>query len=400
MTWFEEAKFGMFIHWGAYSVAARGEWVFNREMISKEEYIEKYVNNFKAENYNPAKWMEIAKKAGIKYVVLTTKHHDGFALWDTATTEFNATKMGPEMDLVKEYVEAARKEGLKVGFYYSPADWNHPDYPYAYCRDWPTEWRDEAARQRFVKYYFEQLTELCTNYGKIDLLWYDGCIPEPLDGEMVNKKLKEIQPDMLISNRNGEPFDFKVSEQAIVPPNDDIPWEACMTLNGNWGYHSGDFEYKSAKDVIMLLLTAAKDGGNLLLNVGPKSDGEIPSESVKILQEVGRWMDKNGEAIYGVERSLLNWALSSILTVKMNKVYINLHCHLKEYWLAEFKNKIKSVYVLATNQELEFEQHDNGRLLIKNIPEFSQDELVFSIVCETEGKPIPIREKETFWIPG
>lgn len=398
--WFSEARFGMFIHWGAYSVAKRGEWVLNRERIPYHEYIEKYVNVFSAENYDPDEWARIAKEAGMKYVVFTTKHHDGFCMWDTKTTDFNSVNMGPKRDVVKEYVAAVRKVGLKVGIYYSPADWHHQDYPDAYVRDWPLGWEDNDRRERFVEFYTAQLKELVMNYGEIDLLWYDGCIPQPLNGEEVNKMVKGYQPNILISNRNGEPFDFKCCEQAIVPSKDGTPWEACMTLNDNWGYHCGDDNYKSAKDVIKLLLEVSKDDGNLLLNVGPKPDGTIPDESVNILKEVGQWLTVNGESIYNTQRSPFSWGMSSILTLKDNKVYVHLHKKLNEVCIAEIKNKITNVYHLSSNEKMSFTQDDNGRLTIYNIPNTWGKELIITLVCEIEGEAEAIVPRTSFWIPG
>ncbi|MFV0342859.1 MAG: alpha-L-fucosidase [Anaerocolumna sp.] len=400
LKWFSDARFGMFIHWGIYSVSGRGEWILNRERIPYEEYISLYANNFRAENYNPDEWVKIAKEAGMRYMVLTTKHHDGFCLWNTKTTDFNSLQLGPKRDIVKEYVTAVRKAGLKVGIYYSPADWHHPDYPGSYARDWTHVWEDEEARKRFVEFYTEQIKELVTDYGKIDLFWYDGCLPKPLDGTKVNKMIKEYQPDILISNRNGEPFDFMCCEQAIVPTKDGTPWEACMTLNDNWGYHRGDNNYKSARDVILLLTETAKDGGNLLLNVGPKGDGTIPVESTRILKQVGNWMDANGEAIYGSEKSPFSWGTSSTLTVKGSKVYIHVHKKLHEICIAEIKNKVKQVYILKSKEKLKFTQDKDKRLNIYGIPDNWEEDIIITLVCEVEGNPEALVERTSFWIPG
>ena len=254
-AWFHEARYGLFIHWGAYSTAARGEWVMNRERIPLEEYTKKYVDPFTAANYDPRQWARVAKDAGMKYMVLTTRHHDGFALWDTKTRDFNAARLGPKRDLVRPFVEAARAEGLKTGSYYSVADWTHPDYPGPFFRDWPREFKDEVSRQRFIKYYRAQLEELFTQYGPIDILWYDGCIPGPLDGAETNARIKKLQPHVLINERNGEPFDFRCSEQSLKAKEG--AWEACMTLNENWGWHAGDSNWKSASDMIRMLVTTA-----------------------------------------------------------------------------------------------------------------------------------------------
>lgn len=396
-NWFNEAKFGMFIHWGAYSVAARGEWILNRERTPYDEYIEKYVNQFKAEHYDPGKWAQLAKAAGMKYMVLTTKHHDGFCLWDTKTTDFNAVCRGPGRDLVAEYAEAARAAGLKVGFYFSLADWHHPDYPTPYARDWPEKWPDEEGRKRFVAFYREQLRELMTNYGKIDLLWYDGGEPGPLDGKEANEEVYRLQPDILINERNGAPFDFRCSEQSVTAPGQNVPWEACITLNGNWGYHRGDDCYKSAKEVIMLLIDTVKKGGNLLLNVGPKADGTIPEQSAKVLQEVGAWMEKNGEAIYGTTRTPFSWGNSYGITVKNNMIYILQFHAVDEFCIAEFKNRVKGIRRLADGCEMRYEQTDDGRLKIFDA---EMKDIVGVYACEAEGIPEALADKGRFWIPG
>lgn len=401
LLWFNQARYGMFIHWGAYSVAARGEWVLNRENIPYAEYIEKYVNNFKAEKFDPHEWVRIARDAGMKYMVLTTRHHDGFALWDTKTSDFNSVKMGPKKDLVRMFADAVREGGLKLGFYFSAADWHHPDYPDAYARDWPTGWKDESSRKRFIEYYYAQLEELMGNYGKVDLLWYDGCIPEPMEGEKINRRIKELQPHILINNRNGEPYDFKCCEQAIVPAAPGLAWEACMTLNDTWGYHSGDKHYKTPFEVLKLLLETSSKGGNLLLNVGPRADGTIPEESVAILKKVGDWLGKNGEAVYGSSRSAYSFNSSAILTTKGNRIYVNLLYGLEEneICLPDIKNKVLSVFMLESGKIMDFSQQ-NDRLFIKGIPFPLENELATTIVVEVEGKPETLRELKTFWIPG
>ncbi len=398
MNWFNDARFGMFVHYGVYSAIGKGEWAANRERISFKEY-KKLAENFKAENYNPGEWAKIAKEAGMKYMVLTTRHHDGYALFDTITTDFNAVKIGPQKDLVREYVEAVRAEGLKVGLYFSPADWYNENYPGAYFRDWPTNWVDEEKRKLFVKYYTQQLRELMTNYGKIDILWYDGCIPKPLDGEAVNKMVKELQPDILINSRNGEPYDFVVSEQTVMAPQKDIPWEACMTLNDNWGYCDDDFNYKSVKEVIKLLLKAASEGGNLLLNVGPKPDGTIPEQSVEILKQIGRWMKINGESVYGTERTSFPWGGYYTLTYKKPYLYLHLLNAVDEICLAHFTNKAKRVVCLSTGKPAEFRQ-DNERLFITAGIKHLSDEITRTYRIEYDEYPNELVQKTSFWIPG
>jgi len=399
LRWFHEARYGMFIHWGAYSVAARGEWVLNRERIPYDEYIRDYVERFRAENYDPEQWARLAVQAGMKYMVLTARHHDGFALWDTKTTEFHAARLGPRRDLVRPFVEAVRKAGLKVGLYYSVADWSHPDYPAAYVRDWPSAWRDEESRVRFVSFYRAQLEELMTNYGKIDLLWYDGCAPNPLDGELVNARVRELQPHIVINNRNGDRGDFRCSEQAIRPAAEGTAWEACMTLNENWGYHAGDRAYKSAAQVIAMLAETASKAGNLLLNVGPKPDGTIPEPSVRVLQEAGDWLRRNGEFLSDSSRSPFSWNNSCKITTKGSKVYVHLFNSPGDtFCLAEIGNEVRSAYYLETNQPVAFEQRGE-RLFLHGLPH-QLDPIATTIVLEVEGEPRPVARQTNFWIPG
>ena len=401
-AWFNESRFGMFIHWGAYSVAGRGEWIMNRERIGKEEYTQKYVDNWHAEKYDPAGWAALAKESGMGYMVLTTRHHDGFALWDSKVNAWNAARLGPKRDLVAQYVDAVRKAGLKVGLYYSPAAGSHPDYPGAFFRDWPGEkdWRDEASRQRFIEYYRSEIRELMTGYGRIDYLWFDGCIPENIDGDETLKMVKELQPDILVNNRLGKPFDIKCSEQTINPAAAGQDWEACMTLNGNWGYHAGDMRWKSPADVIDMLLTCAQSAGNLLLNIGPEADGTVPENSVRILREAGNWIRRHRECIANSERHPFSWNCTARpITAKGNNVYlhfINDPCGI--FCWAEVKNKVLSASLLKDGAPVEFRQEDN-RLFLENITSPMPDSPASTVVLKLDGKPETLTRQTTFWIP-
>lgn len=325
---FRAERFGMFIHWGLYAIPARGEWVRNQERISVEDY-QQYFEEFDPYKYDPKAWARLAKEAGMKYAVMTTKHHDGFCLFDSAYTDYKATNTKAGRDLIREYVEAFRAEGLKVGFYYSLLDWHHPDYPHYGDRHHPM--RDDAAYQNdgrnfsnYVTYLHNQVRELLTNYGKIDIMWfdfsYDNMCGETWEATKLVEMVRSLQPEIIIDNRltaGGNEVasdedaaaiyagDFDSPEQ-FVPSNGltdaqgrSIPWEACLTLNDHWGYCNTDKNYKSAKSVIRMLVDCVSKGGNLLLNVGPNAKGEIPKESIEILKQVGRWMDANAESIYG-----------------------------------------------------------------------------------------------------
>jgi alpha-L-fucosidase len=267
MQWWQQAKFGMFIHWGLYSVIGREEWIMEMEGIPVRQY------ELLADQFLPApdaarEWARLARKAGQKYMVMTTKHHEGFCLFASKLTDYCAPKSACKRDLVREFVDATRAEGLRVGFYYSLMDWHHPDG--ARCAT------DEAARKRFVAYTHGIIRELMTNYGKIDILWYD--VDWPLtalqwESKAMNEMVFSLQPDIIVNNRNGLDGDFQTPEQKIESMADNVAWESCMTLNDSWGYSKGDHNWKSSKTVLLNLMQCAKGGGNYLLNVGPKLDG-------------------------------------------------------------------------------------------------------------------------------
>lgn len=402
LDWFNEARYGMFIHWGAYSVGGRGEWIANRERIPRDEYVERYVNRWKAEKYDPAQWAQLAVDAGMKYAVLGTRHHDGFALWDSQVSDFTAARMGPKRDLLRPFADAVRAAGLRLGFYYSPAAWYHPDYPGAYCRDWPgsNDWRDDQARLRFIDFYRAQVRELMTQYGKVDILWYDGVAPENIQCPELNEEVRRLQPDILINDRNGPPFDFRNCEQAIRPAPAGESWEACMTLNDNWGFHAGDSSWKSPAQVIEMLVTTAAGAGNLLLNIGPRPDGTVPERSVEILREVGAWLRRNGEFLPNSTRSPFSWNCTARLTTKGNRVYLHfVHDPNGEFCLAEIRNRVLRAWFVSTGRPVEFEQKGE-RLFLRNLPVPLPDRAVTTIAVEVEGTPCPVTAQTSFWIPG
>ena len=323
MKWYQDARFGMFIHWGLYAIPARGEWVKQTESIPEQNY-QPFFETFNPTEYNPREWARAAKEAGMKYAVMTTKHHDGFCLFDSKYTDYKATNTLAKRDLTREYVDAFRAEGLKVGFYYSLLDWHHPDYPIAGdtihpFRNFP-EYQDHKGNlPAYADYLRNQVEELLTNYGKIDLIWFDfsyGVMSgEAWKATELVKMVRKLQPGIIIDNRLGgniksaEPEiyagDFASPEQ-IIPPegvtNEDgkpIPWEACITLNDHWGYNASDKNWKTPMTVVRTLVECVSKGGNLLLNVGPTAKGEIPAECLDILFDVGEWMHANGESIYG-----------------------------------------------------------------------------------------------------
>jgi alpha-L-fucosidase len=381
MQWWHEARFGMFIHWGLYSVLGRHEWVMENEGIPVVEYAP-LAKQFKPQA-NPARaWAKLAKQTGQKYMVMTTKHHEGFCNFDTKLTTYCATKQGPGRDLVAEYVEAARAEGLRVGFYYSLMDWHHPDG--ARCAN------DEAARQRFVEYTHGLIRELLTNYGKIDVLWYD--VPWPLDAagwesERMNKMVFQLQPDIIVNNRNKLPGDFSTPEQRITAETGDRAWETCMTLNDSWGYQIADNAWKTPTQVIRNLITCTRDTGNYLLNIGPKPDGSIPEESARIFSEVGQWMQRNGESIYGSDPCQVRRNNYASFTRKGNTLYMHVH-----FWpgqtvaMSGLLTSVKSARLLSTGKSVKVEQ-DKYRVRFTGLPSAAPDHPITTIAIECESEP-------------
>jgi len=320
-AWFVHDRFGMFIHWGIYAIPARGEWVRNKEKISNEAY-QPYFEEFNPIRYDPRRWAALARRAGQKYAVMTAKHHDGFCLFDSKLTDYKATNTPARRDLIREYVEAFRAEGLKVGFYYSLLDWHHPHYPVDHLHPMRENEALKAEKRdfsKYVEYLHGQVRELLTNYGRIDVMWFDFSYGE-MSGEKwrateLVKMVRSLQPHIIIDNRlvaghedpGKSPIagDFASPEQIIpaegVTDSSGRPclWEACITINDNWGYARDDRNFKSPAQLVRMLVECVSKGGNLLLNVGPTALGEIQPEFVERLEAVGRWMDANSESIYG-----------------------------------------------------------------------------------------------------
>ena len=381
MKWWHEAKFGMFIHWGLYSILGRHEWVMENEGIPVSEYAP-LAKQFKPKPFPARDWAKIARETGMRYMVMTTKHHEGFCQFDTKTTDYCAPKQGPGRDLVREYVDAARGEGLRVGFYYSLMDWHHPDG--ARCAT------DEAARKRFVQYIHTHIRELMTNYGKIDVLWYD--VHWPLDaagwdsGQM-NKMVFQLQPDIIVNNRNDLPGDFSTPEQQIRAETGGRSWESCMTLNDSWGYQRADDDWKSPRRVIQNLIACARDGGNYLLNIGPRRDGSVPEESVRILTEVGQWMRRNGDTIYTSDPCQPRRSNYASFTRKGNTLYMHVHFWPRETLaLAGLQQNVKSARLLVTGEPVKFMQ-DKFRVRFTGLPLEAPDHPVATIAVECDGEP-------------
>ena len=355
VQWFREARFGMFIHWGLYSIPARGEWVRSDEQMPESEYMP-YFDEFNPRDYNPRAWARAAKEAGMQYVVLTAKHHDGFCLFDSQYTDFKSTNTKLGRDIVRDFVEAVRAEGLRVGLYFTLIDWHHPDYPHYGDRYHPMRNHPECSNEnrdfnRYLEYMFNQAREICSNYGKLDLLWfdfsYDHMRGETWKATEFIEMVRSLQPNVIIDNRlevSGEGFgslhdcrptpyhgDFVTPEKFIPPQGildvegNPMLWEVCATMNNNWGFNGTDPFYKPAPMLIKKLVECVSKGGNMILNVGPDAQGNIPPQSQAILRDIGRWMHDNAESIYGCGRSELPRPEFGRITQKDKTLYFHMY---------------------------------------------------------------------------
>jgi alpha-L-fucosidase len=381
LRWFRDARFGMFIHWGLYSQLGRHEWVMNRERIPVDEY-EKLADTWKPKPNAARAWAKLARRAGMRYMVMTTKHHEGFCLFDSRLTDYNAAKRGPGRDLVAEYVEAARSEGLRVGFYYSLMDWHHPDG--ARCK------HDEAARRRFVDYIHGQVRELCTNYGTLDIMWYDVNWPltaEEWEAAKMNAMVRQLQPDIIINNRSGLPEDFGTPEGHITPEKGGRAWESCMTFNDSWGYTPIDTRYKDAWTVVSMLRQVAAGHGNLLLNIGPTPEGDAPEPCERVLAEVGEWMAQYGPTVYeATDPMQQEWMITGAFTRKGDTLFF--HCNRwpgSELAIGGLVCKVVGAR-LYNGPEVQFRQVKD-RLVLTGLPAEAPNRLSTVIELKVEGTP-------------
>lgn len=371
-NWFDTARFGMFVHWGHSS--QRGcelSWplvggVFSLpycQNIPVEEY-HSTARTFNPQHYKPRQWAKLAKRLGMQYAILTAKHHDGFAMFHTQQSDFSIQHSPWGKDIVREFVDAMRAEGIRTGLYFSLIDWHHPDYPAFTEADKPYvfgEYRQPTPEQweRFTQFMFAQVRELLTNYGKIDIIWFDGSwerTPEQWRAQELKEMIRSLQPEILINDRLPECGDFDTPEQFIPPQPPARAWESCMTVNESWGYNPADRHFKSPRQLIHALCEVAGKGGNLLLNVSPMGDGKIQPELLERLAEVERWMIGNGESIIGTKPGLEPWQFYGSSTRKGNRVY--LHLLLKPYETISVRGvpvkRVQSVRVLATGTELKY----------------------------------------------
>jgi alpha-L-fucosidase len=354
--WFVHDRFGLFIHWGIYALPARHEWVKNREKIPDEVY-QRYFDHFDPDLYDPKAWARAAKAAGMKYFVVTTKHHDGFCLFDSALTDYKATNTPAGRDLIRPMVEAFREEGLKVGFYHSVIDWHHPEFPIDGLHPMRDDlaFRERAAGRdirKYAEYLHGQTRELLTNYGKIDIIWFDfsysgsdwgwskGKGKEDWQSEKLLAMVRELQPGILVNDRLEIGGDMKTPEQYqprswVTVDGKPVVWEACQTLNGSWGYDRDNLDWKPVSMLVQMLVDSVSKGGNLLLNVGPTGRGEFDPRALATLAGIGEWTRLHGRSIYGATASDFTPPPDCRFTQRGDRLYLHLfawpfrHVHLE-----------------------------------------------------------------------
>ena len=381
-AWFRHDRFGMFIHWGLYALAARHEWVKSREEIDDAGY-QRYFDNFDPDLYDPTEWARRAREAGMKYVVLTARHHEGFCLWDSKFTDYKATMTPYGRDIIAPFVEAFRAEGLKIGFYYSLPDWHHPDFTIDMYH--PLRNREDAAAlnqgrdmKRYAQYLRDQVTELLTGYGKIDIIWFDFSYPDRSykglpgkgrdDWESVEllKLVRQLAPDIIVNNRLNLD-DLTDAMPDMVTPEQYTPrtppmvngkpatFEMCQTFSGSWGYYRDEESWKSPEQLLQILIDGVALGGNLLMNVGPTGRGTFDQRAIDSLDVYGKWMRLHGRAIYGAGRSDFVPPDGCRYTQKGNRLYLHIYNWPNQYLLLDgLRGKVQYAQLLNDASEVQW----------------------------------------------
>jgi len=381
LSWFTHDRLGLFVHWGLYSLGARHEWLMSRERIKQTEY-ERYARYFEADLYDPVEWAAQAKRAGMKYVVLTTKHHDGFCLWDSRLTDYTSVNSACGKDLVKAFVEAVREAGLKVGFYHSLLDWHHPDFPvdgYHPRRDDADVSAQNAGRDlaRYRTYLHGQVRELLTEYGKIDYMFFDfsyertdhneiwgGKGADAWGSEALLALIRDLQPEIIVNDRLAVRGDFVTPEQyqpstAMEVEGVKVPWEACQTLNGSWGYFRDNYNDKSVDLLIRMLVDGVSKDGNLLLNVGPTGRGDFDDRARLVLAGMGDWMDKHSRSVYGAGASEFVAPQDVRYTQRGSRLYVHVFAWPFEHLhLPGLAGKVEYAQLLNDASEIQMREID------------------------------------------
>jgi len=403
--WFENAKFGMFIHWGVYAVIGRHEWARHRFQIPQAEY-DVYARQFNPVHYDPDKWVAIAKNAGARYIVITSKHHDGFSIYRSKVSDYDMEITPYQGDPLKMLADACRRQGMRLGFYHSIMDWHHPDYRPRRSWEYPNTYKEGGNNRRYVDFMKAQLRELLTGYGDVAMIWFDGewehTLAELKAEDEVFDFIRSLQPNCLINDRiyerrPGNRADFGTPEQYVPatgmrdPSGKPILWEACVTINNDsWGYNKYETEFKTTRDLIRMLIEVVSKGGNLLLNVGPTPDGRIQDEFVTRLNAIGAWMKVNSESIYDTTASpFQRMPFFGRATTKGNQLYLHVFDWPKSRQLRVpgLKNLVHSAVLLADPSKKLPTRRDGGDILII-LPETAPDDTASVIKLTLDGPPV------------
>jgi alpha-L-fucosidase len=398
MEWFGNARLGIFIHWGIYSVNGIDEsWSFFNEQITYDDYM-KQLDGFTAAKYDPDAWVRLIRESGARYAVLTSKHHDGVALWDTRLSSLNVVDSTPAArNLIGPFVEALRKSGLKVGLYYSLLDWSHPDYPNM-TKNVKRYDTDSIRWERFVKFNHGQIAELDREFSP-DLWWFDGDWEQSAAmwrAPSIRKMILESNPNAIINSRLAGYGDYGTPEQGLPlrPPEDEY-WELCMTINNSWGYQGNDRNYKSPSQVIRIFADCIGLGGNLLLDIGPKPDGTIPEEQVEVLKELGRWTSKHSQAIFGTVAGLPAGCFDGPSTMSPDSTTVYLFLNGDgggEIMLQGLMNRVNKAVVVGSGTNLDFKEYlrpswsNHAGVYFIKVPENVLDDKMTVIGLSLDGK--------------
>ncbi|MFT3700794.1 MAG: alpha-L-fucosidase [Agriterribacter sp.] len=400
MQWFKDAKLGIFIHWGIYSVNGVDEsWAFHNKKMTYAAYM-KQLNGFTAKNYNPDAWAQLIKESGARYTIITTKHHDGIALWDTKANNMSTAKLTPaRRDVLTPFFAAIRKAGLKAGAYFSILDWSHQDYP-GFLKDSSRyEIKNDTMRwKRFQSFYQKQIQELSDNFNP-DLFWFDGDwehSAEEWEAKKVRTQILAHNPKAIINGRLTGYGDYATPEQNFPITRPSIgPWELCMTSNNNWGYHPDDSAYKTPYELITIFADVISNGGNLLFDIGPREDGWIPTEQVFLLKELGKWTNKHQSAIFNTVAGLPpgHYYDPSTLSKDSSTLYLFVPTHnTGKLVIRGLNNKIESIKVVGTNQQLTHKVVGKiswspvpGLVYINEIPDTAMDGYMTVLEIKLDG---------------
>lgn len=376
---FADAKFGIFLHWGLYSIFGQGEWYMTNENINCREYA-KVAQAFYPHNFNAHQWITAIKKSGARYITFTTRHHEGFSMWDTKQSDYNITHTPYGKDIVKQLVDECHRQQIGIHLYYSHLDWTRDDYPIGRTGRGTGRTAGKANWPAYYDFMNKQLTELLSNYGKINAIWFDGWWDHDQDSIPFNWELPEqyalihrLQPACLIGNNHHQhPFegeDIQIFERDVPGENkaglsgqdiSRLPLETCQTMNGMWGYKVKDQNYKTARELIQLLVRTSGKGANLLLNIGPQPDGSLPAVALNRLEEIGKWLSENGETIYGTTGGEVAVGDQVVSTRKGNKCYLHVLSNELKQLQFSYQHKIKRVTSFATKEKLKFKQSGKG----------------------------------------